>query len=52
MKYSLIALMLIANSCTYSVTMTHTEGEATDVVDQTQSPSTTLSANLEKLLKP
>jgi hypothetical protein len=28
---------LLASSCTYSITMVHTEGQATDVVDEVQS---------------
>lgn len=50
--FRLISLLFILTSCSYSVTMTHTEGEATDVVDQSQTPSTTLSASLDKLLRP
>ena len=32
----LIAFCLILNGCTYSITMVHTEGQASDVVDETQ----------------
>jgi hypothetical protein len=34
--------ILLLTSCTYSITMVHTEGSATDVVDETatNSPST------------
>jgi len=33
------------NACTYSITMVHTQGSATDVVDETatNTPSTTVS---------
>lgn len=46
MKYLLLLMMLA--SCTYSITMVHTEGEATDVVDETatNTPSTSVSATL------
>lgn len=39
---------LFLTSCTYSITMVHTQGEATDVVDETatNAPSTTVSPNL------
>lgn len=38
MKYSiLIVICLGLIGCTMSVNMVHTEGEATDVVDETQS---------------
>lgn len=43
----LISLMavLMLTSCTYSITMVHTQGEASDVVDETatNTPSTSLS---------
>lgn len=36
---NLVLLCLLAfTSCTISMTMVHTEGVATDVVDETQSP--------------
>jgi len=31
-------LVLLMGSCTISMTMVHTEGVATDVVDETQAP--------------
>lgn len=45
MKYILFALIPILNACTYSITMVHTEGTATDVVDETatNTPSTSVS---------
>lgn len=40
--------MLVSSCCTYSITMIHTQGEAADVVDETENntPSTTISPNL------
>ena len=40
------ALLMLTGCTTYSVTMVHSEGVATDVVDetQTQSPSTSVEA--------
>jgi hypothetical protein len=47
----LLVLISLLSSCTYSVTLVHTQGQATDVVDESASntPSTNLSA--EGLLK-
>ena len=41
----LASFFLSLTGCTYSITMVHTQGEATDVVDETASntPSTTVS---------
>lgn len=41
---SFMLSLLTLSSCTYSITMVHTEGTATDVVDEvaTNSPSTSL----------
>jgi hypothetical protein len=41
---SLLTCFLLTG-CTYSITMVHTEGEATDVVDETatNSPSTSVT---------
>lgn len=43
-KY-LISLLLgsMLTACTYSITMVHTQGEATDVVDETASNTPTTS---------
>ena len=43
MKYALISILALLSSCTYSITMVHTEGQASDVVDEQQTPSTTVS---------
>jgi len=43
MKYFLISLVALLSSCTYSVIMNHSEGTATDMVDEGQAPSTTLT---------
>lgn len=37
MKLLTIGLALILTSCTYNISMAHTEGTATDVIDDTQS---------------
>ncbi len=46
MKYfACLFIMFMVASCTYSITMVHTEGTATDVVDETATaaPSTSVS---------
>lgn len=46
MRYFLfLPSLFILSACTYSVTMAHTEGTATDIIDETSSntPSTSLS---------
>lgn len=39
-------LCLFFNSCTYNVSMAHTEGTAEDVIDDTQSNTPNVSPNL------
>lgn len=45
MRLIFVVVGLILTSCTYSVTLVHTQGEAQDVVDETSTntPSTTLT---------
>lgn len=42
---SLITIFL--TGCTYSITMVHTEGQATDVVDETATNTPTVSTDFE-----
>lgn len=44
-KIFLIGLIFLLSSCTWSVIMNHTEGTASDVVDETQSNSVDVDAN-------
>lgn len=46
MKALITGFCLILSGCTYSITMVHTEGQANDVVDETQSTSTDVKPNL------
>lgn len=48
MKFSLLTIIcpLYLSSCTYSITMVHTEGNASDVVDEQQTPSTDISPDV------
>lgn len=46
MKYIIfinILMSTLLTGCTYSINMVHTEGSASDVVDEDQSPSTSIS---------
>lgn len=51
MKRITLSLLALLSSCTYSITMVHTEGTASDVVDEQQTPSTSVSPNLTVPLK-
>lgn len=42
----LLVLSLLLNSCTYSINVIHTEGTASDVVDETQSADHSLEAKI------
>lgn len=42
----LLFLGVVLSSCTYSINMVHTEGSASDVVDETQTPSTSVQASV------
>lgn len=48
MKKLLLCLSLVLSSCTYSINMIHTEGEATDLIDEIQkvSPKTEIEIPL------
>jgi hypothetical protein len=37
-------LMVLMSSCTYSITQVHTEGSASDVVDEQQTPTANTTA--------
>lgn len=36
-------MMIMLTGCTYSITMVHTAGQASDVVDEQQTPSTSVT---------
>jgi len=46
MKYIPILLAFTLVSCTYSINMVHTQGEASDVVDENQSVTPDIDANV------
>lgn len=45
-KLVCLVFSCLLTGCTYSITMVHTAGTATDVVDEQQTPSTTVSPNV------
>lgn len=51
MKIVYLALFLL-QSCTYSITMVHTEGTASDVVDETQSNTPNVSPDVNIPITP
>jgi hypothetical protein len=50
---SMFMLSMFLTGCTYSITMVHTEGQATDVVDETatNTPSTSVSVPVSAVPK-
>lgn len=46
MKYLILSLLAMLTSCTYTITMVHTEGTASDVVDETSTSTPTVSPTL------
>lgn len=41
-----LSIFICLSGCTYSITMVHTQGEAADVVDETATPSTSVTPTL------
>lgn len=41
-----LSVLLLTSSCTYNVSMAHTEGTATDVIDDTASNTPTVSPTI------
>ena len=41
-----ISLMLICSSCMYTIHMVHTQGEASDVIDDNDTPTVTADATV------
>ena len=44
---TMIFLMIITQSCTYNISMVHTEGQATDIIDATQEADPNISPNFD-----
>lgn len=42
-----LLLLLVFVACTYTISMVHTEGAASDVIDQEEIPTATLSPNID-----
>lgn len=43
MRYFLLLSVFFSSGCTYSINMIHSEGVASDVVDETQAPTATIT---------
>ncbi len=43
----IMPILLLLTSCTYSINQIHTKGSATDVIDETQEASPTVSPNVK-----
>lgn len=39
MKYILISVLFLCSACTYSISQIHTEGTASDVLDENDTPT-------------
>lgn len=48
----IFALVTTISSCTYSITMVHTEGTASDVVDETATTSPNVSPDIKIPITP
>lgn len=46
-----VFFLAILSACTYSITMVHTEGSASDVVDETQTSTPEVNASLSLPIK-
>jgi uncharacterized protein YcfL len=44
MKIPVILISFLLTGCSYNISMAHTEGRADDVIDETMSPTTRISA--------
>lgn len=46
MNKLLVLSLFVLSSCTYSITLVHTEGTATDVVDTSQTPTADVDTSI------
>lgn len=46
MMIMIIVLCYLLSGCTYSITMAHTEGQATDLIDENQKADADIKPNL------
>lgn len=49
---TILPLLLLATSCTYNISMVHTEGQASDVVDDTTTTEATTNASANVPINP
>ena len=52
MKFILISIACLMSSCTYNISIAHTEGTASDVIDDTASNTPNVAPVLTIPLKP
>lgn len=52
MKLLLISVLILLSACTYSINMVHTQGEASDVVDEEQTSSPDIKPSLSLPVSP
>jgi hypothetical protein len=45
--FKFLPILFLLTACTYSINQVHTEGTATDVVDENQTASPDISPNLQ-----
>jgi len=48
---SLVAALITCTSCTYNISMAHTQGRANDVIDDNQTPTSTMTADVQVPVK-
>lgn len=41
-----LAMLLCMTACTYNITMAHTEGTASDLIDDSDTPTANVTANV------
>lgn len=46
MRHLYICMIILLSGCTYSINMLHTEGSATDMIDENQTASPNISPKL------
>lgn len=47
----LLMAIISCTSCTYNISMAHTQGRANDVIDDNQTPTSTMTADVQVPVK-
>lgn len=50
--YKFLPIVFLLTACTFSINQVHTDGEATDIVDENQSATSDISPDLSSLTAP